>query len=103
MVKLIGMNGLPVSIAGTTPDGDGYINIVSFVTADGVPKVVVIARLDTPSSYEATLDGHPAVAFFLGEEQNGTGNAPWELGHMLAEKWDEAQKLAASHKGSKIG
>src|ERR1035437_8320565 len=102
MVKLIGMNGLPVSIAGTTPDGDGYINIVSFVTADGVPKDAVIARLDTPSSYEASLDGHPAVAVFLGEAQNVAGNAPWELGHMLAEKWDEAQKLAASHKGSKI-
>ncbi len=101
MTKLIDTNGLPVTIAGQTPDGDGFLNVVSFVTADGVPKVVVIARLDTPSNYEATLDGHPAVAFFLGQEQDGTGNAPWELGHLLANKWDEAQKLAASPRGPK--
>ncbi len=99
MIKLIGTNGLPVAIAGQTPDGDGFVNVVPFVTADGVPKVIVIARLDTASSYEATLDGHPAVAFFMGEEHNGTGNAPWELGHMLAQKWDEAQKSAAAQKG----
>jgi hypothetical protein len=61
----------------------------------------VIARLDSPSSYEATLDGHPAVAFFLGQEHDGTGNAPWELGHLLIEKWNEVQKLAASQKSLK--
>ena len=98
MIKLIDANGSTVSLAGQTPDGDGLVNVVPFVTSDGVPKVVVMARLDTPSSYEATLDGHPAVAFFLGQKQDGTGNAPWEFGHLLAQKWDEAQKLAASKK-----
>jgi hypothetical protein len=98
MTKLVDMNGLPVSLAGQTPDGDGYVSVVPFVTADGVPKVVVIARLDSPSSYEATIDGHPAVAFFLGQEQDGTSNGPWEFGHLLVQKWDEAKKLAASQK-----
>ncbi len=99
MIKLIGANGLPVSIDGHSPNGDGFVNAVPLVTADGVPKVVVMVRLDSPSSYEATLDGHPAVAFFLGEEHDGTGNAPWEFGHLLAEKWHEAQKVAAAQKG----
>lgn len=98
MTKLINAEGLHIPLTGQTPDGDGFISVVPFVTADGVPKVVVLVRLDTSSSYEATLDGHPAVALFLGQEQDGTGNAPWEFGHLLAQKWDEAQKLAASQK-----
>jgi len=43
-------------------------------------------RTDVASVYEAKLDGHPAIAVFLGEEQSGTGNAPWELGHLLAQQ-----------------
>jgi hypothetical protein len=95
MLKLTGVSGLPISLDGQTPSKDGYINVVPFVTADGVPKVIVMVRLDTESSYEATLDGHPAVAIFLGEENDGTGNAPWQFGHLLAEQWDKAKKLAA--------
>jgi hypothetical protein len=49
-----------------------------------------MVRLDTPSSYEATLDGHPAVAFFLGEEHDGKGNAQWEFGHLLADNREKA-------------
>jgi hypothetical protein len=101
MIKLIDANGLPVDIAGQTPGGDGFINVVSFVTNDGVPKVMIMFRLDSPVSYEATIDGHPAVAFSLGEEHDGTGNAPWEFGHLLAQKWDDAQKRAVSQKGAK--
>jgi len=99
MIKLIGTNGLPVSIDARSPNGDGFVNVGPFVTADGVPKVVVIVGLDTPASYEATLDGHPAVALFLGDEQNGTGNGPWEFGRLIADNWDKAQKLAANQKG----
>ena len=89
-----GMNKFPVPIEAHTPDGDGYVNIAPFSTSDGVPKVVLIIRTDTPVVYEAMLDGHPAIAVFLGEDKDGTGNTPWELGHLLCQQWDEAKKLA---------
>jgi hypothetical protein len=93
------MDKLPVPLTGQTPDGDGHVNVAAFATDDGVPKVVLMLRTDVPAAYEATLDGHPAIAFFLGEEKDGTGNSPWELGHLLAKQWDEAKKLAAKKRG----
>ena len=80
------MKTFPVPLEGHTPNGDGHVSVAPFATADGVPKVVLMIRTDVASVYEAKLDGHPAIAVFLGEEQSGTGNAPWELGHLLAQQ-----------------
>lgn len=92
------MNKFPVPLEGHTPGGDGYVNVVAFATDDGVPKVVLMIRTDIAQVYEVKLDGHPAIAIFLGEDNDGRGNAPWELGHLLAQQWDEAKKLAAAKK-----
>lgn len=69
------MNKLRFALEGHST-GDGHITTAPFATEDGVPKVVLFIRTDVASVYEAKLDGHPAIAVFLGEEKDGTGNTP---------------------------
>jgi hypothetical protein len=38
------------------------------------------------------LNGEPAVA--LGLTEGKDGNDPWELGHLLAQAWEEANQKA---------
>ena len=68
------------------------MTVCPVVDAAGTPAVALVVRKDADVTYEATLDGHPATAIFLRED--GAGNAPWELGHLLAENWEQAKKMA---------
>lgn len=95
----ITLNKLPITLAGNSSTGDGHITAAPFVTADGVPKAVLYIRLDVPSVYEATLDGHPALAMFIDQAKaDGTQDIPWILGHELGHALDLAKQNAAGLK-----
>ena len=89
------MNQFPQPLDATSTTGDSWGLVSPYVTSDGVPKVVLMIRTDAASSYAATLDGHPAIAVFLAEDADGTGNGPWEFGHLLCQQWDKAKEMAA--------
>ncbi len=60
---------------------------------NGKPSVLVALRTDRIKFFEASIAGHPAIAFVLGEDQTNANNGPWELGHLLAENWERAKAL----------
>jgi hypothetical protein len=76
----------------SSADGLGAISVTP-MKQNGNPTVVIVIRTDVPGVMQATLDGHPAIAVFLSDDGTGSLNAPWELGHLLAAKWEEAKKL----------
>jgi len=63
------------------------------IKENGKPAVVVTLRTDQVKFFEASIAGHPAIAFVLGADQNNANNGPWELGHLLAENWERAKAL----------
>ena len=66
-----------------------------FVVPDatnGIPRVLLIIKKRALT--DVLLDGDPAVIVGLSEQSPGTGNAPWELGSLLAEQWELAKKKA---------
>ena len=75
-------------------DGKSIITVVAHVQQNGEPKVVVIVKKDANVVFDTTLDGVPAFGFMLGELSEGDDNGPWELGHLLAQKWAEAKEKA---------
>jgi hypothetical protein len=76
----------------TSPDGKASIGVVPYVRPNGDPAVLVIIKKSAEGVFESTLDGQPAFALLLVEDS--AGNGPWEFGHLLAERWEDAQKLA---------
>lgn len=45
---------------------------------------MIIVKRDVEGVINTTLDGQPAIGLCLAEDKPGSGNAPWELGHLLA-------------------
>jgi hypothetical protein len=74
-----------------SPDGASVLVVIPYVTADGVPNVVVYIKKNAAGVFDATLDGQPALAIVLGE--NESGNAPWTVGDLLVDSWQKAKKL----------
>ena len=91
MNKMYTDDGQHIPLDLTTSKNDDVVSIQPFVTPNDVPTVVLYIRLD--KCFETTLNGHPAIALFLGEK-DGKSNAPWEVGHQLQEAWAQAEKLA---------
>ena len=75
-----------------SPDGNSIIAVVPYVQPNGEPSVMVIVKKEAAGVFDTTLDGRPALAFSLGENQ--TGNAPWTVGDLLVDNWEKAKKLA---------
>lgn len=82
---------------GFSADGKSDLSSTPFTTSDGVPKVVIFIRTDAGRVYEATLDGHPAIAVIFGRDIGGK-SSPEILADQLTEHWYEAKKLAAAKK-----
>ena len=83
-----------IDLVAKSADGKSVIAVVPYVKPNGEPAVLVIVKKNAEGVFDSTLDGQPALALALGEDPPGSGNAPWELGHHLAERWEEAKKLA---------
>jgi hypothetical protein len=85
-----------------SPGGNSHMIIAPHVDAvTGQPKVVMVVKRDVGVVFETTLDGVPAFAVTLSQDSwgrapapGGEGNAPWELGHLLAQQWAIAEEMA---------
>jgi hypothetical protein len=73
--------------------GDSAVAVVPALQ-NGRPAVCLVVKKQAVGVLDMTLDGQPALALILSEDADGCKNAPWELGSMLAGKWEEARKLA---------
>jgi hypothetical protein len=74
-----------------TPTGDSKYFVADY-TQNGSKTVFFIVRKEAEGVFEATLDGHPAIAITFGETKDG--NAAWEIGHQLIEAWERVKKNA---------
>lgn len=92
---------MKITFTADTPTGDAHVSAAPFNTQEGDPKVVLTIRTDIDSVYAATLDGHPAIAIFLGGEDADelAATTPWVFGNLLVQNWLEAKKLAAGKAG----
>jgi len=70
------------------------MTVAPHVKPDGKPRVIIIIKKDSEGVFDTTLDGVPALAISLSQAPGGDQNAPWELGHLLAQQWAEAEKMA---------
>ena len=52
---------------------------------------MVIVKKEATGVFETTLDGEPAFAIALTEDEHGNG--PWTVGDLLVSKWEQAKKL----------
>lgn len=75
-------------------DPQSVIVIAPSVLPNGKPAVTLIIKKSAPSFQEALINGEPAISIVLSEESPGHNNGPWEIGHLLAQQWEEAVKLA---------
>lgn len=76
-----------------SPDGKAAIGFFPYVKPNGEPAVLMVIKTAADGVFDSTLDGQPAVAVVLGEDQSGNNNAPWEIGHLLQDSWEKARKL----------
>jgi hypothetical protein len=53
-----------------------------------------VIKKDSEGVFDTTLEGVPALTISLSQAPGGDQNAPWELGHLLAQRWAEAEKMA---------
>lgn len=81
-----------------SPTGAAKVHVVPFTTSAAVPKLVMIIRTDKSEVYEATLDGHPAMAVVLGPKNDRADTCPHELAQVLCQQWDVAQELAVAQR-----
>lgn len=61
------------------------------VQPNGTPAVAIIIKKDVQGVVEALLDGQPAIAAIIGEDQ--ASNGPWVLGDLLVQNWEAAKKM----------
>jgi hypothetical protein len=80
-------------LGASSADGKSAIAVIAHRNDKNQPSVLIIIRKDSDGVFDTTLDGRPAIAISLGEASAGNLNAPWELGHLLAQKWEEAKNL----------
>ena len=86
------MGAMPIlDLDAKSPNGESILAVAPYVGPDGQPAVVVIIKKNAAGVFDSTLDGEPALALVLGE--NEARNAPWTVGDLLVDNWEKAKKL----------
>lgn len=80
-----------MELGAKSPDGKSVMAVAPYVQPNGQPSVMVIVKKEATGVFETTLDGEPAFAIALTEDEHGNG--PWTVGDLLVSKWEQAKKL----------
>lgn len=76
----------------TSENGEGVFTVAPFVQASGKPAVAIVIKKNAPGVIDALLDGQPAIAALIDENQGSNG--PWVIGDLLVQNWEKAKELA---------
>jgi hypothetical protein len=84
--------GMPtLDLDAKSVDGKSVMVVVPYIQPNGQPSVMMIVKKSATGVFETTLDGEPAFALSLSEDQNGNG--PWVVGDLLVSAWEQAKKM----------